>query len=165
MRRDGTFASSVLEWQFTSRKTRFPSRGLHPDASDASEPPSCSESPKRRRRDGHDYCSNFKHYNQGPGERVASWADPLSRVEINFHFYGAFRRMLLPPSMLMICKNIFHHGFISARGFHPALFCLLSAALSLGRLPTYIARKPDPGSQRQSKQGETRGTDARPAAF
>jgi len=65
-------------------------------------------------------------------------------------------------------QNIFHHGFISARGFHPALFCLLSAASSLGRLPTYIAlTKPDPGSQRQSKpeQGETRGTDARPAGF
>ena len=62
-------------------------------------------------------------------------------------------------------QNIFHHGIISARGFHPALFLLLSAASSLGRLPTYIALKPDPGSQRQSKQGETRGTDARPAAF
>ena len=57
--------------------------------------------------DGRDYYSNFKHYNQGPGERVASWADPVSRVEINFHFYGAFRRMLLPPSMLLICKICF----------------------------------------------------------
>jgi hypothetical protein len=54
---------------------------------------------------------------QGPGERVASWADPLSRVEINFHFYGAFRRMMLPPSMSLICKIFFIMDLFQRAGF------------------------------------------------
>ena len=73
---------------------------------------------------------------------MASWADPLSRVEINFYFHGAFRRMMLSPSMLLISE---------ASKLSSSSRYLLSAASSLERLPTYIALKPDPGpgSQRQ----------------
>ena len=48
---------------------------------------------------------------------MASWADPLSRVEINFYFYGAFRRMMLPPSMLLICKIFFIMDLFQRAGF------------------------------------------------
>jgi hypothetical protein len=104
MNKEPRAGKNTLTYVAPRLQPRYPSRGLHPDASDVSKPPPYSPPPKRRRRDGRDYYSNFKHYNQGPGERVAPWADPLSRVEINFHFYGAFRWMMFPPSMLLICK-------------------------------------------------------------